>query len=91
MIRKILFLIGLLLLTLLARATTTKIREGIHLFYQPEENGDYKLYLFPTGKVLVCEEQALHLIEPADPTHDPLIIECKHDSGSWIKSVRPGP
>lgn len=85
---RIFYLLALLFLVFVSAGATTK-REGIHMFYQPQENGDYKLYLFPTGKLLVCEEQPLKLIEPADPTHDPIVIECTHEAHSWIKNVRP--
>ena len=79
---KLIYLFALLILVFVSAGATSKSpREGIHMYYQPEENGDYKIYLFPTGKVLVCEEQPLKLIEPADPTHDPLVIECRHGGG----------
>lgn len=82
--KRTLYAIALLLLLAFVSANATgrsATKEGVHMVYQPEENGDYKLYLFPTGKLLVCEEQPLKLIEPDDPTHDPLVIECSHKAG----------
>lgn len=61
-----------------ADATQRAPKEGISLQYQEEDNGDFTLYLFPHGKLLVCEEQPIKLIEPDDPTHEPLILRCKH-------------
>ena len=61
-----------------ASAASRQAKKGIELVYQPKENGDFKLYLFPHGKLLVCEEQPIKVIEPQDPTNEPLVIECSH-------------
>jgi hypothetical protein len=66
------------LLTVLASASAAGRKEGIEMVYQPQANGDFKLYLFPHGKLLVCEEQRIQLIEPQDPTNEPLVLNCSH-------------
>lgn len=75
---KLIYIFAALLTLTAASAAPRTSTETIHMVYQPKANGDYDLYLFPTGKILVCEEQPIQLIEPADPTNDPLILRCKH-------------
>lgn len=60
------------------RQSAGSARERITMVYQPQENGDYRLYLFGSGRALVCEEQDLRVIEQGDAV-SPVVIECKHD------------
>jgi hypothetical protein len=53
----------------------------IEIVYQGQENGDYRLYLFGSGRALVCEEQAVQVVEQGDAIR-PMVLECKHNTAA---------
>lgn len=62
-------------------------RFTIQTIYQPiGDAGDYRLSIYG-GRELVCEEQALKLIEGAEPALDPIVVECRHGQASRTTSA----
>lgn len=75
---KLIYILAALALTFAsADATTTKPRSEIRVFLQEQENGDYRLYVFGSNRVLACEEQDVKIIGQPDNVN-PLVVECKH-------------
>jgi hypothetical protein len=56
---------------------TTRAKSHIQVVYQPQPNGDYRLYLFGSDRTLVCEEKRLRIVQQGDAA-SPVVIECKH-------------
>lgn len=73
----IVILAAVLLLAFAASDATTSHKSKIEIVYQPQSNGDYRLFLFGSDRVLVCEEKAPQIVQQGDAV-DPLVIECKH-------------
>jgi len=72
------FIAALLLAFASADATTSRATKSkIEMIYQPQPNGDYRLYLFGSDRTLVCEEKRIQVIQQGDAVN-PLVIECKH-------------
>ena len=70
--------IVVLLLLAFASADAASHKSTIHIFYQPQPNGDYRLYLFSgSDRELVCEEKPIQIAEQGDAVK-PLVLECKH-------------
>jgi hypothetical protein len=55
------------------RTTKTKIE----MVYTELPNGDYRLYLFGSDRVLVCEEKPITIVQQGDAV-SPVVLECKH-------------
>lgn len=75
--RKFLYIGAALLTFAAAGAATSRSKASIHVVYLPQENGDYRLFLFGSDRTLVCEEKAIKVVEQGDAVN-PLVIECKH-------------
>lgn len=73
--RKILYIAAALLA--FASAGATSHRSKIEIVYQPQANGDYRLFLFGSDRALICEEKKLRIVEQGDAVN-PVVIECKH-------------
>ena len=56
---------------------TTRAKSHIEVVYQPQSNGDYRLYIFGSDRTLVCEEKDLRIVEQGDAV-SPVVLECKH-------------
>jgi hypothetical protein len=52
-------------------------RARIEVVYQPQPNGDYRLYLFGSDRTLVCEEKDITMIQQGDAV-SPLVLSCDH-------------
>lgn len=74
--RKIIYIGAALLLTF-ASAGGAGRKSSIKIVYLPQENGDYRIYLFGSDRSLVCEEKAIKVLEQGDAVN-PVVIECKH-------------
>jgi len=74
---KLTILAALLILSFAASDATTTRKNEIKMVYLPQPNGDYRLYLFGSDRVLVCEEKAPQIVQQGDAVN-PLVIECKH-------------
>jgi hypothetical protein len=76
---KRIYIVAALVLTFAAAdATTTRIPKAkIEVVYQPQANGDYRLYIFANDRQLVCEEKDLKIIKQGDAI-SPVVVECKH-------------
>jgi hypothetical protein len=78
--RKVLYVMAGLLAFASAGGTTRTggtTRARIELVYQPQPNGDYRLYLFGSDKTLICEEKSITIIQQGDAV-SPVVLECKH-------------
>ena len=54
------------------------LESEIRIQYQPDENGDYKLYLWSgKNRELVCEEKDVQIVEQGDAIN-PIVLECRH-------------
>jgi hypothetical protein len=76
--RKPLYILAALLaLTFVSADATSRPKSTIRVEYIAQENGDYKVYLFATDRLLVCEEKNIKIIQQGDAVN-PLVFECKH-------------
>ena len=76
--RKLLYIAASLLLVFAsADATSRTSTNKIQIVYEPQENGDYRLFLFGSNRTLVCEEKRLRIVQDGDAIN-PVVIECKH-------------
>lgn len=73
--RKLLYL-GAVLLTFAAADAAVR-KSTIRVVYIPQENGDYRLFLFGSDRSLVCEEKDIRVVAQGDAIN-PLVVECKH-------------
>ena len=74
---KLIILAALLILSFAASDATSTRKSEIKMIYQPQPNGDYRLFLFGPDRTLVCEEKAITVVEQGDAVN-PVVIECKH-------------
>jgi hypothetical protein len=74
---KLIYAAVLLLAFGAASGTTAAKKSRIEVVYQPQSNGDYRLYLFGSDRTLVCEEKPLKIVQDGDAV-SPVVIECKH-------------
>lgn len=56
---------------------SSKQKSSIQIVYQPTANGDYRLYLFGSDRVLVCEEKEIKVVQQGDAV-SPVVLECNH-------------
>jgi hypothetical protein len=75
--KKLIYTAAILLLTFAASDATTRTQSKIEIVYQPQANGDYRLFLFGSDRKLVCEEKPLKIVQDGDAIN-PIVIECKH-------------
>ena len=68
-----------LLLSFVAAGATSRSapKSQINMEYRPQANGDYRLFIFASDRLLVCEEQLIRVVQQGDAIN-PLVIECKH-------------
>ena len=52
-------------------------RTKIEIVYEPQANGDYRLFLFGSDRSLVCEEKPIQIVNQGDAMN-PVVLECKH-------------
>lgn len=69
--------IAALLVLVFASANATGHKSSVTIVYQPQANGDYRLFLFGADRTLVCEEKSIQIVEQGDAIN-PLVVECKH-------------
>jgi hypothetical protein len=77
---KLIYVIAALLSFAAASGTgsqTRTHRSRIEMVYQPQANGDYRLYLFGSDRTLVCEEKEIKVVEQGDAV-SPVVLECRH-------------
>lgn len=79
MTNKLMIAAALLLLTFAASDATTAHKSKIEMIYQPQPNGDFRLSLYGSDRTLVCEEQALKIVQDGDAINL-VVIECKHST-----------
>lgn len=60
-----------------ADATPKPPKCEITVTFMAQENGDYRLFIFGSNHLLVCEEKAIQIVQQGDAIN-PLVIECKH-------------
>lgn len=60
-----------------ANATTAHPKSTIRTVIEEDTNGDYRLFIFGSNRVLVCEEKPIQVISQGDSIN-PVVIECKH-------------
>ena len=60
-----------------ADATSRTAKPSISIQYIAQPNGDYRLFLFGTDRVLVCEEKVIQVVQQGDAIN-PIVLECKH-------------
>lgn len=65
------------LLLVFASAGAVTRKSKIEIVYQPQPNGDYRLFLFGSDRTLVCEEKKIQIVEQGDAIN-PVVIECSH-------------
>lgn len=65
------------LLAFSAAGATTGRSSSIKVVYIPQDNGDYRLYLFGSDRKLVCEEKSIQVVQQGDAVN-PVVVECKH-------------
>ena len=60
-------------------ATRGSGKTSINIEYvpNPSGNGDYRLFIFSSNRLLVCEEQPIKIVEQGDAVN-PIVLECKH-------------
>ena len=75
--KKLLYIGATLLAFASAGATGRSSKSHIEMVYQPEPNGDYRLFLFGSDRTLVCEEKPIQVVQQGDAIN-PVVIECKH-------------
>ena len=74
----VLFIIlALILMAFVSADATSRPKSHIEVVYQPQANGDYRLFIFGSDRTLVCEEKPIQIIQQGDAVN-PVIIECKH-------------
>lgn len=64
-------------LTFASASAVSREKSSIHVVYVPQQNGDYRLFLFGSDRTLVCEEKSIQIVEQGDAIN-PVVIECKH-------------
>ena len=70
--------IGAVVLLVFASANgATSHKAKIEMVYQPQSNGDYRLFIFGSDRTLVCEEKPIQIVQQGDAIN-PVVIECKH-------------
>ncbi len=76
--KKLLYIGAAALLTFAAAgAATGSHKATIKTVVQEDANGDYRLFIFGSNRILVCEEKPIRIVEQGDAVN-PLVIECKH-------------
>jgi hypothetical protein len=75
--RKAIYFTAALLLVFASAGATTRTRSKIEIVYQPQPNGDYRLFLFGSDRTLVCEEKPIKVVEQGDAVN-PVVLECRH-------------
>jgi hypothetical protein len=73
---KLIYAAAVLLLVFASAGAVTR-KSKIEIVYQPQANGDYRLFLFGQDRTLVCEEEPIRVVEQGDAVN-PIVIECKH-------------
>jgi hypothetical protein len=75
--KKWLLIGAVLTLTFAAANSAPHTKSHIEIVYQPQSNGDYRLFLFGSDRTLVCEEKNIQIVAQGDAIN-PIVIECKH-------------
>lgn len=75
--KKLIYIGAAALLTFAAAGAATSHKAKITLVYEPQSNGDYRIFLFGEDRTLVCEEKNITVVSQGDAVN-PLVLECKH-------------
>jgi hypothetical protein len=74
---KLIFALAIVVLVFASAGATTGHKATIHTIIQEQANGDYRLFIFGSDRILVCEEKPIQVVEQGDALN-PVVIECKH-------------
>jgi len=75
---KLIYILAALALTFVsADATTKQPKSTIRFEYMEQANGDYRLFIFASGRALVCEEKDIKVVEQGDAVN-PVVLSCDH-------------
>jgi hypothetical protein len=53
-------------------------KSEIRVTFMEQENGDYRLFIFGSDHILVCEEKDIRIVQQGDAVN-PVVLECKHE------------
>ena len=74
---KLLYILALTLTFASTQATSTHSTRTIKTVFIEQPNGDYRIYLFGSGKSLVCEEKNITIVSQGDAVN-PVVLSCDH-------------
>jgi hypothetical protein len=74
---KLIYAGAVLVMAFAAAGGATSHKATIKTLMQEDANGDYRLFIFGSDRILVCEEKPIKLISQGDSIN-PIVIECRH-------------